>query len=93
MTTMIMITTTIRMTMTTTRMTMTTRVTHLWNLIEARGFCEDIKDISNNDDDDADDTDNNGEKINTIPNQTKPNNTKMYITRSFLKLQAPDFVW
>ena len=69
-----MTTTTIRMTMTTTRMTMTTRVTHLWNLIEARGFCEDIKDISNNDDDDADadkdDTDNNDEKKNTIPNQT-----------------------
>ena len=37
MTTMMEMTTT-RMTMTTTRMTMTTRVTHLWNLIEARGF-------------------------------------------------------
>ena len=49
MITMIMMTTTIiRMTMLTTRMTITTRVTHLWNLIEARGFRGDIKDISNN---------------------------------------------
>ena len=29
----------------------------------------------------------------TTPYQTKPNNTKMNITRSFLKLQAPDFTW
>ena len=31
--------------------------------------------------------------IQTMPNQTKPNNTKMDITQSFLKLQAPDFAW
>ena len=31
--------------------------------------------------------------LQTIPNQTKPNNTKIDITRSFLKLQAPDFAW
>jgi len=56
-------------------MTITTRVTQLWNLIEARGFREDIKDISNNDDDDDDadnddDNDKNYKKNNTIPNQT-----------------------
>ena len=93
MTTMMMMTTTTttRMTMTTTWMTMTTRVTQLWNLIEARGF---IKDISNNDDDDADnddDNDNKHKKNNTIPNQIY--NTKMDITWSFLKLQAPDLAW
>ena len=49
---------------------MTTRVTQLWNLIEARGFDEDIKDICNNDDEDADYDDNNHKKNNTIPNQT-----------------------
>ena len=49
--------------MTTTRMTMTTRVTHLWNLIEASGFREDIKIIGDNDDGDDDD-DNNDEKNN-----------------------------
>ena len=51
---------------------MTTRATQLWNLIEARGFLKDIKDISNNNDDDADnddDNDNNHKKNNTIPNQ------------------------
>ena len=57
---------------------MTRRVTQLWDLIEARGFRKDIKDISNNNDDDGDDddgdddddNDNNEEKNNTIPNQT-----------------------
>ena len=48
---------------------MTTRVTKLWDLIEDRGFREDIKDISNNKDDDGDgdnhdDNDNNDEKNN-----------------------------
>ena len=50
---------------------MTTRVTQLWDLIEARSFRKDIKDISNNNDDygdDDDDNDNNDEKNNTIPN-------------------------
>ena len=50
-TTMMMImtttTTTTRMTMTTTQTTVTTRVTQLWDLIETRGFRENIKDISN----------------------------------------------
>ena len=51
--------------MTTTRSTMTTRVTQLCDLIEARGFCKVIKDISNNDDDDDnDDNENNDEKKN-----------------------------
>ena len=52
---------------------MTTRVTQLFDLIEARGFRKDIKDISNNDDDDDDiddDNDKNQKKNNTIPNQT-----------------------
>ena len=52
---MMMMTTTRRMTMTTKRTTMTTRVTQLWDLIEVRGFHEDIKDINNSDDDDDDD--------------------------------------
>ena len=65
---MVMTTTTTRMTMTTTRLTMTTRINQLWDLIEARGFGKDIKDISNINDDDGDD-DNNDEKNNTIPNQ------------------------
>ena len=44
--------------------------TQLWDLIEARGFRKDIKNISNiNDDDGDDDDDNNDEKNNTIPNQ------------------------
>ena len=54
-------------------MTITTRITQLWNLREARGFREDIKDIYKNDDDDADnddDNDNNHKKNNIIPNQT-----------------------
>ena len=72
---------------------MTTRVTQLQDLIEARSFREDIKDINNNNDDDGDDDDNNDEKNNTIPNQIKPNNTKIDITRSFFKLQAPDCAW
>ena len=50
-TTMMMImtttTTTTRMTMTTTQTTVATRVTQLWDLIETRGFRENIKDISN----------------------------------------------
>ena len=33
-----------------------------------KGFCKDIKDISNNNDDE--DNDNNDEKNNTVPNQT-----------------------
>ena len=45
--------------MTTTRMTITTRVTIVWDLIEARSFCEDIKDFSNNNDGDGDDDDDN----------------------------------
>ena len=53
---------------------MTTSVTQLWDLIDAKGFRKDIKDISNNNDDygddDDDDNDNNHEKNNTIPNQT-----------------------
>ena len=62
---MMMMTTTTRMIMTTTRMTVTTRVTQLWDLIEARGIREDIKDISNKDDDDDDDNnDNNDDKNN-----------------------------
>ena len=65
---MMMTTTTTRMTMTTTRTTMTTRASQLWNLIEARGFLKDIKDMSNNDDDD-DDNDNNHKKNNNVPNQ------------------------
>ena len=73
---------------------MTTSVTQLWNLIESRGFCEDIKDIRNNDDDDAIMM----RTMTTITRritsyQTKLNDTKMDITRSFLKLQAPDFAW
>ena len=58
-----MTTTTTTMRMTT---TMTTRVTQHWDLIEARGFCDDFKDINKNNDDDDDDD----EKNNTIPNQT-----------------------
>ena len=87
MTTMMMMTT-----VTTTRMTITTSVTKLWNLIEARGFREEMKDISNNDDaDNDDDKDNKHKKNNTIPNQIY--NTKMDITWSFLKLQVPDLAW
>ena len=75
MTTMMvmMTTTTTSMRMTTTRRTMTTRVTQLWDLIKARGFCKDIKDTSYNNDDD----DNNDKKNNTVPNQniTKLNQT------------------
>ena len=29
----------------------------------------------------------------TIPYHTIPNNTKIGITRTFLKIQAPDFAW
>ena len=48
---------------------MATRATQLWDLIEVRGFLEDIEDISNNDDndgdgDDEDDNYNNDEKNN-----------------------------
>ena len=53
--------------------TMTTRVTQHWDLIEARGFRKDTKDIRNNnvdDGEDVEDNDNNDEKNNTIPNQT-----------------------
>ena len=64
MTTMMMTTTT-RMIITIIRTTMTKRLTQLWDLIEARGFREDIKDKSNYDDDDDDnDNDNNDEKNN-----------------------------
>ena len=95
MTTMIMMTTTtIRMTMTTTRMSMTIRVTHLWNLIKPGVFARTprisatmmmmllIRMTT----------------LTTMtrrktPYQTKPNNTKMGITRTFLKLQASDFAW
>ena len=38
---------------------MTKRVTQLWDLIEARGFREDIKDISNNNESDSGDDDEN----------------------------------
>ena len=94
MITMMVMTTTMRMT--TTMTTMTTRVTQHWDLIEARGFHKDTKDIRNNnvdDGEDVEDNDNNDEKNNTIPYQTKPNNTKINITQSFLKLQALDFAW
>ena len=40
-------------------MTMITRVTQLWDLLVAWSFCEDNKDIINNDDVDFDDYDNN----------------------------------
>ena len=39
-----------------------TRVTQLWDLIEVRGFGEDIKDISNCDDDDDDDDNNDNDE-------------------------------
>ena len=39
--------TTMMMIMTTTQTTVATRVTQLWDLIETRGFRENIKDISN----------------------------------------------
>ena len=45
-------------------------LTQLRDLIEARGFCDDFKDINKNKDYDDDDDDNNDEKNNTIPNQT-----------------------
>ena len=48
-------------------------VTQHWDLIEARGFRKDTKDIRNNnvdDGEDVEDNDNNDEKNNTIPNQT-----------------------
>ena len=73
MTTMMVMTTTTTMRMTTTMTTMTTRVTQHWDLIEARGFHKDTKDIRNNnvdDGEDVEDNDNNDEKNNTIPNQT-----------------------
>ena len=53
------------MRMTTTMTTMTTRVTQHWDLIEARGFRKDTKDIRNNNvDEDVEDNDNNDEKNN-----------------------------
>ena len=54
---MVMTITTARMT--TTRTTITGRITQLRDLIEARSFRKDIKDISNNNDDDDDDDDDN----------------------------------
>ena len=70
MTTMMVMTTTTTTTMRVTT-TMTTRVTQHWDLIEARGFRKDTKDIRNNNvDEDVEDNDNNDEKNNTIPNQT-----------------------
>ena len=69
-TTMMMMMTATRMTMKTTRTTMTTRVTQPWDLIEARGFRKDIKNISNNDDDDDDDDDDNND-------EKKMNNNKV----------------
>ena len=71
-TTMVMTTTTTTM-MRTTMKTMTTGVTQHWDLIEARCFRKDTKDIRNNyvdDGEDVKDNDNNGEKNTTIPNQT-----------------------
>ena len=73
MTTMMMMMTTTRMTMTTTRLTMTTRVTQLWDLIEARGFCKVIKDINNNDDDDGNDDDDNDDHENNDEKKKKNN--------------------
>ena len=89
MTTMMVMTAITWMIMTTTRTAMTTRVTQLWDLIEARGFCKDIMDISNNNDD----TPNDEDQYQTKPKHTILNNTKIGITRTFLKLQAPDFAW
>ena len=72
MTTMMVMTTTATTTMkmTTTMTTMTTRVTQHWDLIEARGFRKDTKDIRNNNVDDGKDVEDNDEKNTTIPNQT-----------------------
>jgi hypothetical protein len=68
---MVMTTTTTKMIITKTGTTMTTRVTQLLDLIEARGFHKDTKDIRNynvDDGEDVADNDNNDEKNNTIPN-------------------------
>jgi len=51
----------------------TTMTTQHWDLLEARGFRKDTKDISNNnvdDGEDVEDNDNNDKKNKTIPKQT-----------------------
>jgi hypothetical protein len=50
---------------------MTTRVTQLWDLIEVRGFREDIKYISNSTDNDGDDDNSNDEKKKNSNNEVE----------------------